>query len=119
MKKLVILVPLLLSTISFAANKPNPADYPISVHVISSHRDINAVSLERDCSLDVTINGKQYEFAGFCQRANGHQMIIPLGDYKAKLITDEHPTPYQSYQTYELLFPDDKTVKFEVVGLTE
>ena len=41
------------------------------------------------------------------------------GDYKAKLVKDEHLTAYESTQIYEFLFPDKKTRKFIVVGETE
>ena len=45
--------------------------------------------------------------------------MLEIGDYKAKLIRDEHHTKYDSLQVYEFLFPDKKTRKFEVVGQTE
>jgi hypothetical protein len=111
-----ILVLLLLATFSFAGTKHNPADYNIDVHVSASHREANGGPR---CFLNVTITGKQYELAGSCPRVDYDPMILALGDYKAKLVTDEHPSPYQSYQVFEFLLPDDKTLKFEVVGLTE
>ena len=45
--------------------------------------------------------------------------LLVLGDYKAKLVKDEHRTTYDSYQVYEFLFPDGKTRKFQVVGQIE
>jgi len=44
---------------------------------------------------------------------------LALGDYKAKLVRDEHKTSYESAQVYEFLFPDKKTRRFEVVGQSE
>jgi hypothetical protein len=46
-------------------------------------------------------------------------MLLALGDYKAKLVKDEHKTTYGSNQVYEFLFPDKKTRQFTVVGQTE
>jgi hypothetical protein len=44
---------------------------------------------------------------------------LALGDYKAKLVKDEHESAYDSYQVYEFLLPDKKTRKFVVVGQSE
>jgi hypothetical protein len=44
---------------------------------------------------------------------------LALGDYKAKLVKDEHKKTYESLQEYEFLLPDKKTRKFSVVGQTE
>jgi DNA topoisomerase VI subunit A len=44
---------------------------------------------------------------------------LTLGDYKARLVKDEHWGTYDSLQVYELLFPDRKTRKFMLVGQME
>jgi hypothetical protein len=44
---------------------------------------------------------------------------LALGDYKAKLIKDEHKTFYETIQVYEFLFADKKTRWFEVIVQTE
>jgi hypothetical protein len=44
--------------------------------------------------------------------------VIALGDYKARLVTDEH-NAYEFTQVYEFLLPDGKTRKFGVVGTSE
>jgi hypothetical protein len=64
--------------------------------------------------LDVVIGGKRYEL--FASNINA---LLALCDYKAKLVRDEHPNAYDSFQVYEFLFPDKKTRKFTVVGVTE
>jgi hypothetical protein len=46
-------------------------------------------------------------------------LVLALGDYKAKLVQDDHKTAYDSLQVYEFLFADKKTRKFEVVGQME
>jgi hypothetical protein len=65
--------------------------------------------------LDVIIDGKKYELASELSLGQ----LLVLGDYKAKLVKDEHRTTYDSYQVYEFLFTDGKTRKFDVVGQIE
>jgi hypothetical protein len=113
MNKLTLAILLLLSTLAWAAD-PNPADYTINVHVTTSRMvlegDANAFNQE----LNVIIGGKKYEL-----RCSSINALLALGDYKAKLVKDEHRTTYDSYQVYEFLFPDKKTRKFDVVGQSE
>jgi hypothetical protein len=73
------------------------ADHPIKIHVTSSQ--LYAGSLQ----LNVVIEGKKYCLAG------GSGPILLPGDYKAKLVKDQHRTSYETDQTYEFLFPDNKT----------
>jgi hypothetical protein len=122
MKKLGLVFLLLLSTLSFAAKKPsNPADYAINVHVTASHMHMQ-VGVPGDLQfLDVLIAGKKYELAGTFGDAlfqNGFVMLKP-GDYKAKLVKDEHSAPYSSRQIYEFLMPDNTVLTFDVVGIIE
>ena len=63
--------------------------------------------------LGVIISGKKYCLSGV---GNG---LLSVGDYKARLVKDEHRTSYQSVQTYELLYPDNKTGKYNVIGQSE
>jgi len=113
-KKLALVVLLLFSAMAWAGGEPNPADYTISVHVSSSRMvlegDLSAFSQE----LNATIDGKKYEL-----RCSSINALLALGDYKAKLVRDQHRTAYDSYRVYELLFSDKKTRKFQVVGVTE
>jgi len=44
--------------------------------------------------------------------------LIP-GDYKARLVQDVHKIGYETSPAYEFLFPDKKTKKIAVVGLSE
>jgi hypothetical protein len=116
MKKLAFVVllfsVLLFSAVAWAAD-PNPAEYTINVHVSSSRMVMNA-SPAFSQELDVVIEGKRYELL-----ATNPNALLALGDYKAKLVKDEHRTAYDSFQVYEFLFPDKKTRKFTVVGVTE
>jgi hypothetical protein len=113
MKKLVTVVIILLSAMAWAGTEPNPADYTIKVHVTSSRMvegETNAFSQK----LSVTINEMKYEL-----RCSGVNALLALGDYKARLVRNDHRTAYDSYQVYEFLFPDNKTRRFEVVGVME
>jgi hypothetical protein len=110
MKRAALVVLLLLATLAPAAQTPN--EYPITVHVASAYF-LGAV-VSHSQGLDAVIGGKKYALAGDSDVA-----LLALGDYKAKLVKDEHKTSYESYQQYELLFPDKKTSRFTVVGHSE
>lgn len=121
MKKVALAV-LFFSTLAWAA--PQPDDYPIKVHVVSSRWVMEPAVLvgpQPVLRLDVVIDGKKYELEAPALRANlqaGVTLLAP-GDYKARLVQDVHKTSYESSQTYEFLFPDNKTRKFFVVGQSE
>jgi hypothetical protein len=65
--------------------------------------------------LGVVIDGKNYNL----QSEIALYFLLALGDYKAKLVKDEHKTTYDSLQIYEFLFPDNKTRRFVVIGQSE
>jgi hypothetical protein len=109
MKSAALFVLLLLATLAPAA--PAPDDYSINVHVTSSYSISNAAGGQ---GLDVAINAKKYQLAGLVRGG-----LLALGDYKAKLVKDQHQTAYESSQEYEFLFTDNKTRKFEVIGQSE
>ena len=108
MKKALAAVVLLCSALVWARSAPNPTDYPLNVHVSSSR-----IAERNTLRLTVTIDGKKIELSGF-----GPVLLVP-GDYKAKLIRDDHKNAYDSFQVYEFLFPDGKTRKYDLVGITE
>ena len=110
MKRAALFVLLLVATLAPAA--PAPDEYSINVHVTSSYL------VGAGQGLDVVINSKKYQLSGF-SGATRSASVLALGDYKAKLIKDEHRTAYESRQEYEFLFPDSKTKKFIVVGQSE
>jgi hypothetical protein len=111
MHKLTLAILLLLSTISWASD-PKPADYTITVHVSASRLAFGGSGVQ---DLDVVIHAKKFELIS--DRALGQ--LLALGDYKARLVIDDHKTTYDSYQVYEFLFPDGKTRSFDVVGQSE
>jgi len=114
-KKLALAVLLLFSVLAWAGGEPNPADYTINVHVISSRMVKEGNESYFNQGLNATIDGKKYELKSDL----GINALLALGDYKAKVVRDDHRTAYDSYRVYEFLFPDNKTRKFVVVGVTE
>jgi hypothetical protein len=105
--KITLTILLLLSAFAWAGTIPKPADYTVNVHVTRAHY---SHSLQK---LDVIINGEKFELEG------SESMLLALGDYKAKLVRDDHKSTYGSSQAYEFLFPDQKTRKFWVIGQSE
>lgn len=95
---------------AWAGGDPNPAEYAIDVHVTASRMDANF----QDQELSVVIDGKKYEL-----QSAPIGRLLATGDYKAKLIHDEHKDGYDSVKVYEFLFPDKKTRAFRVVGQIE
>jgi len=110
MKKIALVVVLLFSALASAGTVPNPADYTINIHVSGSRIG------ERDqLRLQTTIDGKKYELAG----DTGDGLLLP-GDYKAKTVAVRAaPHSYDVNAVYEFLFPDSKTRKFFLVGVSE
>ncbi len=111
MNRITLAIVLLGSVFAWAGAEPNPAEYTVNVHVSSSSIDI-----ERGYQvLNVVIDGKKYELGSELRIGR----LLALGDYKARLVKDEHKTTYDSLQVYEFLFPDKKTRQFLLVGQTE
>ena len=108
MTKTLAVVVLLFSALAWARSAPKPTDYNLNVHVSSSR-----ITDHNNLRLTVTIDGKKFELS-----AVGPALLVP-GDYKAKLVRDDHKNAYDSFQEYEFLFPDGKTRKYYLVGITE
>jgi hypothetical protein len=108
MKIAALFVLLLAATLAPAA--PAPDDYSINVHVTSSYLLGGGGQ-----GLDVIIHAKKYQLGGDPRGGS----LLALGDYKAKLVKDEHPSAYEARQEYEFLFSDNKTKKFIVIGQSE
>jgi hypothetical protein len=65
--------------------------------------------------VEAIIDGKKYEL----ESDRTPDMLLSLGDYRAKIVRDDHRVTYESYKMYEFLFSDQKTRRFIVVGQTE
>jgi hypothetical protein len=104
------------------AEKPNPADYTIKVHVSASH-------LKTECSsgicsnilyADTVLNGKKIELSGVAVIVKKTLMLIIPGDYPARLIRDEHNSDSTLFnQEYELLLPDNIVWQSFTTGISE
>lgn len=106
MKKLCLV---LLVFTGFAWAEANPASYTVNVHVSASQQN------ERHYQyLDVVIDGKKYVLVSY-----GPPGVLAPGDYKARLVKNTHKTPYYSTQTYEFLYPDGSTERFNLAGQKE
>ncbi len=103
------------------ADKPNPADYTIVVHVQSSRLVIDCGSTfkgsncDSELQMDVLIGGKKYEI----QDERPNSSVIHVGDYKARIVKEDTSHSYSYTRTYEILFPDGTTRTYAVVGESE
>jgi hypothetical protein len=108
----------LFPTVCLSADKkaPNPADYPITVHVVASHsRSQYALGNESIYQeLKAVIDGVPVELEG------NDRGVLALGDYRAKLVpapgAAKDAPPYIVFRAYELLYPDGKTKLFYLSG---
>ena len=116
MKFLVFAFLLCFSACVWAAPQTKPADYDLNVHVNASRMGLEGNSTLWHQQLSVTIDGKKYEL----QSIGAVPQLLAVGDYKARLVTDDHGKGnYDSWQVYEFQFPDKKTRRFLVVGQLE
>jgi hypothetical protein len=109
-KKITVVILLLASVFAWAGAEPNPAEYTVNIHISSS-----SIADGGRQQLSVVIEGKNYTL----ESEISPYLLLALGDYKAKLVKDEHKTTYDSAQIYEFLFPDKKTRRFTVIGQSE
>jgi len=116
MKKLAVALFLVQTTFLCAATKPssNPADYPLTVHVVFARYDSHNLYQQ----LDTIIDGQQVELQS---EGNSGMGVLRLGDYKAQLSKTtwipKHLNGYDNYVVYRFLLPDGTIRDFDVVGL--
>jgi hypothetical protein len=116
MKSRLLPLALLVCRPIWAVPPAKPAEYKINVHVSASRTVKHSESSPRYQHLDVTIEGKKYEL----ESVLGIRELLMLGDYKAKLVTDEHGKGgYDSWRVYEFQFSDKRTREFFVVAQLE
>lgn len=114
MRRLICLILLITPALLVAQPNPNGSEYPITVHVQSSHR-VGQDKINNGTEfLTVVIEGKKYELA-----SSHGDAILRVGDYKAKILHFDHPRTYEYNLKYELQFPDGKTREYKVVGEEE
>jgi hypothetical protein len=115
MKSAFVLM-LALSAVN-ALGAPND-EYSTSVHVKKSYLTKDGDGLYQ--RLDAVIDGRSYELASLPVTSPilSGAILLP-GDYRAKIVKDEHKVPYKMLLVYEFKFPDGKTDRFNVIGMTE
>ena len=99
----------------WAGEAPSPTEYSTNVHVVSSQMVLEGNSVTHHQHLRAVIGGKKYEL----ESIEASNALLTLGDYKAALVKDDHKRAYDSWQVYEILFPDNRTRRFLVVGHEE
>lgn len=116
MKKIALVV-LLLSTLCLAASNKNDK-FNLTIHVSSSFLTFNGSTCTNQ--LNILVDGINYQLVGGCDHQEDvHYGPLKPGDYKARLATDDHSRAYLTVQTYEILYPDNRSRKFEVIGNSE
>ena len=117
MKKLALALLLLFTPAAFAAEKPNPADFTITIHVITSASrfQYDGTLTEILQILQTTIDNQPVELTG------NSMGVLALGDYKARIATSVHgprnPNTYDIYKGYDLLMPDGTVRTYTVTRL--
>jgi hypothetical protein len=115
MKELALALLLLPPTALFAAStKPNPADFPITIHVVYSRSVSSSGGTQQQ--IDAVVDGKQVELT-----ANSLG-VLALGDYPARIspsfrAPSFHPNSYDIYQGYDFLMPDAKIRTFALTAI--
>jgi hypothetical protein len=114
MKKFGFVFALLSTTLLWAApDKPNPADFMVKVHVVSSGSLwVGGVDGHSNQVLETVIENQLVEL----QTDNAG--VLALGDYSGRLSpavrTPKHPNSYDIYRSYDLLMPDGTTRTYYV-----
>jgi hypothetical protein len=110
------------STFVLAADKPNPADYTIKMHISASRlRTECANDLCRNILYaDTILNGKKIELLGVAVIFQKTLELIVPGDYPAKLLKNIHNSDSTLFnQEYDLQLPDNIVWHCCTTGITE
>jgi hypothetical protein len=123
MKRFVLIALMLFLPALAVAEKPNPADYTVAIHVHASTLVNSCWSDNKgsDCGMMQRVTAKidgmplrQYELERLVD-----SNVLRVGDYKARVVTDVKPRAEEYTLVYEILFSDGKTGRFAVVGESE
>ena len=112
MKKMALMLLLLQTTLLLAAaDKPNPADFSVKVHVVFSR----AVLVGSYQQIEALIDGQRVELTGF---SLGY---LALCDYSARVSLKVHgpknPNSYDIYKGYDFLMPDGNVRTYHVTAV--
>jgi hypothetical protein len=122
MKKFVAVFCLLLSAATLQAkDKPNPANFPIKIHVSASQMDF-AYPMHVLLA-DTVLNGKKVKLGIMIpdvHKFGSNLMVLKPGDYQIRLLKDESEADGAMVRLeYEFLLPNGETVKSAIVGISE
>jgi len=112
MKKLLIALLILVPFVCRADTGVKAEDYTITVHVQSSRLSKGTQRVK------ALVDGKKLTLEA-APPSIVSVFVFRVGDYKARIVKDDTPRPYDYMRTYEFLLPDGKTRKFWVVGESE
>jgi hypothetical protein len=101
--------------------------YPLNVHVSRTELRYTCADVTNGNSfclgpqqLHAVIAGKTYDLAAGDYKTGGSKKgLLPLGDYRAKLLAEEHDRSSEFRIVYEFLLPDGSVRKFAVIGQSE
>jgi hypothetical protein len=118
MRRVAFIALLLVVPIALAAEKPNPAEFGITVRVITTASRQQTANGASDFSLQVleaTIDNQPVELTGYSRG------LLALGNYKARIATSVHgprnPNTYDIYKGYDLLMPDGTSRTYSVTRI--
>jgi hypothetical protein len=104
---------LLSGPLSAQTNSP----YNLTVHVTGSQITYDCTGAS-SCShaqiLHVVIDGQPYQLEAHTLLPRG---VISLGDYPARLASDEQKSTNEFTRAYTIQFPDHSTRTFDVIGV--
>lgn len=104
---------------------PNAPDYPLTAHVSASRFKDGCNTGQIPCLgpqlITATIEETKYELSPADSKTSrdSRKGLLAIGDYKARILRDDHKNSYQVIRVYEFLFPDNSTKRFEVVGMSQ
>jgi hypothetical protein len=120
MRSIALTVLLLAPSAIFAATKPDPADFTVTVHVISS--ESTYVSCDVPVTyyqvLDAVVDGQQLRMQSGTTLSYG---VLALGDYKARkspsVRSPKWATAADVFEAYDLLMPDGTARTYRVTRI--
>jgi hypothetical protein len=110
---------------------PNPAEFPLRLHVAASHlrrvcsgfdsgHNLPGVSCANGLFVDAVLNGKKIELWGDSKVGKLKSAILAPGDYTAQLTNDGHNADETVIsQDYKVLLSDGTTWQCHLSGIVE
>jgi hypothetical protein len=93
------------------SHKPDPLEYPLTIHV--THARVAGLGTAGVLHLDAVIDGVKVELE---TNASG---LLHVGDYRARVVTQDEKKSGWFSKSYELLFSDGTHVVFTEVAESE